>query len=110
MTQVERESSLEEFFRKRVRLVGGYTIKLAPTERGVPDRLVVLGGRMFLVELKAEDGELSPIQVVWHTRLRERHGVRVHVLYGRTDVVRWLREAVDTMCLPSDPVDDFGPA
>jgi hypothetical protein len=86
------ESGLEGFFRKRVRLVGGYTVKLAPTEAGIPDRLVILpGGRMRLVELKTESGALSPIQRVLHSRLAEL-GVEVVVLYGRNAVIRWLRE------------------
>lgn len=107
----ERESPLESFFRRRVRLVGGYTIKLVPVEAGIPDRLVLMpGGRMFLVELKAEDGRVSPIQRVWHSRVHTRYGTRVYVLYGRDDVVRWLREVVDDMCVESSPAAEFSRA
>lgn len=89
------EANLEGFFRKRVRLVGGYTIKLAPTERGIPDRMVMFpGGRMFLVELKQPNEDPSPIQQVWHTRMRESYGIQVWVLRGEQDVIRWLRAVV----------------
>lgn len=89
------EAALEAFFRHRVRLVGGHTIKLAPTERGVPDRLVMMpGGRLYLVELKTPDGALSPIQKLWHERMRTRFGIRVHVLHGRAGVLAWLRRVV----------------
>jgi hypothetical protein len=98
------ESHLEEFFRTRVRLAGGYTIKLAPTERGVPDRLVILFGTMYLVELKADMGDLSPIQQAWHDKLRQ-HGVRVHTVYGRTGVLNWIRWAVDITGPQSEPCD-----
>lgn len=86
------EAQLEAFFRKRVQLLGGYTIKLAPTEAGIPDRLVVMpGGRLYLVELKTDTGQLRPIQAHWHNTLLERTGVKVHVVRGTEGVVRWLR-------------------
>jgi hypothetical protein len=51
-----RESQLETYFVRVVRLVlHGKTFKMAPTVRGVPDRLVLLpGGVVELVELKTE--------------------------------------------------------
>lgn len=86
------EARLEAFFRKRVRLLGGYTFKLAPTEAGVPDRLVCMpGGRMYLVELKTDTGALRPIQEHWHQVLKERTGVPVYVVRGERGVVMWLR-------------------
>lgn len=94
---IEREASLESHFMKRVRLVGGYSIKLAPMEAGVPDRLVMFpGGRMFLVELKAEDGALSPKQRHWHQRALHDYGVPVHVVTGRAGVLNWLRWVIDS--------------
>lgn len=86
------EAKLEAFFRKRVQLLGGYTIKLAPTEAGVPDRLVLMpGGRMYLVELKTDTGPLRPIQQHWHNMLLERTGVKVWIVRGQEGVVHWLR-------------------
>lgn len=96
---VEREHPLEEFFRKRVRLVGGYTIKMAPMEAGIPDRLVLLQGKMFLVELKAEDEEPSEIQRHWHAKVRKEQGIHVYVVTGRDGVVQFLRHAI-TACAP----------
>lgn len=90
------ESALEQIFRKRVRLLGGYTVKLAPTERGIPDRLVIFpGGRMFLVELKTNTGTVSPIQKAWHQKV-EKLGVQVYVLYGVDGVINWLRAVITT--------------
>lgn len=87
------EAALEGYFRKRVRIAGGYTIKLAPTEAGAPDRLVVSPwGAMHLVELKTETGVLRPIQVAFHDRMAGL-GVQVAVLYGRDDIDRWIRDA-----------------
>ena len=88
---VDLESSLESYFRKRVRLAGGHPVKItSPAERGVPDRLVIMpGGHIYLVELKTVDGRVSPIQRVWHAKMALL-GVQVFVLSGREDVDRWL--------------------
>lgn len=95
VTTAHLEAALEQFFRRRIRLLGGHTIKLAPTERGVPDRLVLLpGGRMYLVELKAEGGHLSPSQQVWHQRATAL-GTDVVTLHGQPEVVEWLRKVTD---------------
>lgn len=71
--------------------MGGETYKIAPLHAGNPDRLVMLpGGRMFLVELKAEGGALSPIQILWHERAAQL-GTTVVVLTGTREVDEWLR-------------------
>lgn len=97
MSRELAEARLEALFRDRVRAMGGYTIKLAPTERGVPDRLAVFPrGRMYLVELKTERGVLSPIQMHWHSRMAER-GVRVYTLYGEAQIKAWIAWVIDSL-------------
>ncbi len=84
------EASVERRFNELVRARGGYTFKLAPTEAGIPDRLVLLpGGRIFLVELKTTTGRLSRIQGVWHAKAA-RVGTKVAVLHGRAEVEAWV--------------------
>lgn len=91
------ERELETFFWKRVRLVGGRPFKLAPTTAGIPDRLVFFPqGKLYLVELKREGESPSPVQVVWHGRLREM-GHEVIVLRGRAEILDWLRQVVDSL-------------
>lgn len=96
----QRESSLETYFRVAVRRAGGYTFKLAPTEAGVPDRLVIMpGGRLYLVELKREEadgGKLSPIQRHWHERIRQLGGW-VYVLYGQEQAGLWILRVRDPL-------------
>lgn len=85
------EAELEELFYKSIRrLLRGQVFKLAPTRKGMPDRLVALpGGRMHLVELKAEDGRLSPAQKLVHAQLAQV-GILVHVLYGEAELLDWV--------------------
>jgi len=92
------ESALEGYFRKRVRGMGAMTIKLAPTVRGIPDRLVIMPkGRFALVELKTERGRLSEIQKHWHEQLYRLTGVVVVVLYGKPEIDRWVTSQVDAI-------------
>jgi hypothetical protein len=88
------EAYIEEFLRKRVRLLGGYAFKFTPTIAGVPDRMVLMpGGRTYFVELKRAGEQPSAIQQVWHERLRGL-GFEVVVLDSRDAVTEWLRRIV----------------
>lgn len=83
------EKAAEVALSSRVTAAGGLCPKLAPTEAGIPDRLVVYGGEVWLVELKRPSGKLRDIQRAWHTRAK-KNGIQVVVLYGADQVNRWL--------------------
>lgn len=101
MSAPQRESVVEAFLHKRVRALGGHTVKISPLEAGVPDRLVMLpGGRMYLVELKTVTGRLRPIQAAWHTRAA-RMGITVHVVHGTEGVREWLRVITEALWMES---------
>jgi hypothetical protein len=91
------EDNLEAFFHKRVRLLGGHTVKMLPfVESGVPDRLVIFpGGALYLVELKADDGALRPDQIQWIARATAI-GLDVAVLTGKEEVLEWLRTTTES--------------
>lgn len=84
-----REVTVEQRLIAHARTRRGVAFKLAPTVAGLPDRMVVLpGGRIFLVELKAPNGKLSPVQRHIHD-LFASLGVEVVVLYTLTQVDEW---------------------
>ena len=86
------ESSLETTFNRLIRQAGGRSYKMAPTTAGIPDRLVLLpGGRVFLVELKREKENPSPIQNLWHAQAAEL-GTDVVTLRGLTEIRSWCTE------------------
>lgn len=86
----ELESALEQKFQMLVRRRGGTAIKLAPTVKGTPDRLVLTSdGMMYLVELKTETGKLSPRQLLWHEEASKR-GIKVHTLFGLERIKHWV--------------------
>lgn len=84
-----RESSVESVFAQRVRDLGGRSFKFAPVHAGNPDRLVLLpGGLVCLVELKADDGALRPEQKLWHRRAADL-GTTVYVVSGAEEARTW---------------------
>lgn len=84
-----KESATERVFNARVRDLGGLSFKFVPFHKGNPDRIVIMPpGLLILVELKADGESLSPAQVLWHRRARER-GVIVEVVTGSAEARVW---------------------
>ena len=59
------EKDIEKYLRQRIESIGGLCLKLtSPSMNGLPDRLVIIpGGRIVFVELKAPGQKLRPLQV-----------------------------------------------
>lgn len=75
-----REASIERQFCMAVETVGGKAFKFTSLgAAGAPDRIVLLGGKAYFVELKAPGEKLRPLQ-----RYRQRQltklGFAVHVI------------------------------
>ncbi len=75
------ERFIEQKLVARVRREGGLCPKfVSPGSDGWPDRLVLMpGGKIAFVELKAPQGKLRPIQVQRHAQLRDL-GFLVYVI------------------------------
>lgn len=81
-----RETSVELQLKRRVQSEGGRALKLAPFVAGVPDRIVLLpGGWVAFVEVKAPYGRLSKLQLRWRDILQDL-GFRWRVAWDREDV------------------------
>lgn len=76
-----QEKTIEQHLVKAVKNSGGIAPKLvSPGFDGMPDRLVLLpGGKISFVEVKAPGKEPRPLQVARHGLLR-RLGFKVFVL------------------------------
>ena len=59
------ERKTREAFEKR----GGECIKFLPSKKGLPDRIGLLNGRVWFIELKTTGKTLSPLQEWWRRRL-----------------------------------------
>lgn len=74
------EAVLERRARAALLLAGATPLKLWPTVRGLPDRLVLFpGGKVWFVEFKTLTGRVSPAQTYVHGRLRDL-GFKVSVI------------------------------
>lgn len=81
-----RESDIEKYLYSQIKKMGGECLKWESQHKaGLPDRLIFIDGRFFLVELKRENGKLSEAQKQMHSRF-EKQGFPVLVLYGLQEV------------------------
>ncbi len=87
MTDQWREKQVEAYFNKCAEANGALSLKFnSASARGVPDRILFLNGRSFLVEFKRpKGGQFSPGQSAMHSLLKS-HGVNVYCLYNKSDV------------------------
>lgn len=67
-----RERNIETYLRDQIKTVGGIAYKFtSPGNAGVPDRLVLLpGGRVIFVELKAPGKQPTPLQLRQQRRIQ----------------------------------------
>ncbi len=88
-----REKGIEQKLVKGVKAAGGIAPKfVSPGYDGMPDRLVILpGGRMAFVEVKAPGKKPRPLQISRHKMLK-RLGCRVFVLDDISEIKMILRE------------------
>ena len=93
-----KESEIEARLVRGVKVLGGVAYKfVSPGNVGVPDRLVVLpGGRMIFVELKAEGGRLSPMQRRQMTRLHQL-GADAREVKGVAGVAQFLEDCCNLL-------------
>lgn len=84
------ESDVEKYLRGEVKKLGGLALKfISPSMNGVPDRIVLLpGGRIFFVELKAKGQKARPLQLAVH-RVFNNLGHNVYVLDSKEKVKEW---------------------
>lgn len=87
----ENEATVEAHLRRAVKRLGGYTMKLVPSDKGATDRLVLLpGGEVRFVELKRVGGRVSRAQMYWMERAT-RLGAQVDIVIGVEGVTQWER-------------------
>lgn len=88
-----REKQIEQKLVRTIKNMGGIAPKLVcPGFDGMPDRIVLLpGGHMAFVEVKAPGKAPRPLQVARHEMLR-RLGFKVYVLDGENEITKIVKE------------------
>lgn len=82
-----RERDLERYTTMFIKSHGGLALKfISPGYAGVPDRLVLMpGGKMCFMELKAPGRKTRPLQVRRIEQLRAL-GFKVYVVDGKEEI------------------------
>jgi len=89
-----KESGLERKLSLAVKKAKGYCIKLpANFYIGIPDRMLLLPGRVLFVELKVENGRVSPAQKNWQARF-SRLGLTYYIIRGQDQLERFIHEQI----------------
>ena len=91
-----REKAIELKLVQAIKKAGGLAIKFtSPGLDGMPDRLVILpGGRMAFVEVKAPGQKPRPLQLLRHGGLR-RLGCQVFVLDDADQIPELMQKAME---------------
>lgn len=86
------EKAIEEYLRNKVKELGGKAYKfVSPGNVGVPDRMVMLpGGKIAFVELKAKGKKPTAIQLAQHRKIRAL-GFEVFTLDSKAGVDDFLQ-------------------
>jgi hypothetical protein len=75
-----REKSIEKHLKDEAEKLGGKAFKFSsPGNAGVPDRIVIISGRVWFVELKRPGKDLRPIQKFRKNQF-DKLGIKVWVL------------------------------
>ncbi len=76
------EAKLERKLRLWIKNLGGLCLKwTSPGYTGVPDRIILLNGKVWFVELKARHGNPSKRQAFVHREFDDK-GIKVWVCYN----------------------------
>lgn len=74
------ENDIENYLIKKVELLGGLCMKfVSPGRRGVPDRIILIDGKTFFVELKRPGGVLRKDQIKMKEKF-EKQSISVYVV------------------------------
>lgn len=85
------EKEIEKYLSERIKSLSGLCLKfVSPGLSGVPDRIIILNGKVHFVELKNETRRLSSVQKVIHRRF-EKAGKKVHVINSKKGVDEFVR-------------------
>lgn len=85
-----READIEKMLVQAIEEIGGKAFKFASfSNAGVPDRIVLLDGKAYFVELKAPGQELRPLQK-YRRKQFEEFGFEVYVIDSAVGVEEFI--------------------
>lgn len=74
MTEKPLESSVESYFKKTIKAIGGLPLKFtSPGKRGVPDQIVLFQGSTYFVEIKRPGEKPRKSQESVHAQFKKNN-------------------------------------
>lgn len=92
-----KETHVEKYLCDKIKILGGWSIKLLPfLQSGLPDRMVLIpGGRVYFVELKRpKGGRVSPIQKIVFAKFGKL-GFKVHILNNKELIDNFINNTIN---------------
>ena len=84
------EKDIERYFNQQIKQAGGLSRKYtSPGRRGVPDRIAIMNGHVYFVELKRPGEKPRPDQLA-EQRAMEKNGVKVYILDTKQAGDKWI--------------------
>lgn len=87
---MRREISFEKSCREYVNSNGGYLLKMTGY-KGIPDRILLVNGKVAFIEFKDLVGVQSPAQKVWG-RVLEQEGFTYRVIRTKKEFIKLYQE------------------
>ena len=78
-----QEKAFEEKIKKHIEMIGGWQVKYFAnrmTKKGIPDILACISGHFIAIEVKAQNGRSSELQVYQCNKIRMSGGL-AHIVY-----------------------------
>ncbi|MGE1061820.1 VRR-NUC domain-containing protein [Megasphaera paucivorans] len=92
------EKELEQKLVQGVKRLGGWALKFtSPGQDGVPDRIVMMPGKTYFVEMKAPGEKPRPLQQVVIRRMRRLHQ-KVFTVDSEEELAKLLQYMLDDQC------------
>ncbi|MFY9403398.1 MAG: VRR-NUC domain-containing protein [Defluviitoga tunisiensis] len=86
------EKQIEQKLKEQIESLGGKAFKfISPGNSGVPDRIILLNGQCYFVELKRPGGKLRPLQESVHQQF-EQLGFHVYVISSIEEVKEFIEK------------------
>lgn len=86
------EKQIEQKLKEQIESLGGKAFKfISPGNSGVPDRIVLLNGQCYFVELKKPGSKPRPLQKVIHEQFKQL-GFHVYVISSLEEVEEFIQK------------------
>ena len=91
-----KESKIEKRLKNEIEKLNGKAYKFSsPGNNGVPDRIILIQGKCYFVELKKPGEDLRPLQKAVKKKFKKL-GFNVYVI----DSIEKVGEFIDEICTP----------